>query len=144
MNLYHVTKFSLFLMFIVHYFYKKVNCFTPVLSIRIALSCFYLLSCFEIFSTRIWRLPFAVNVTLKLSIFKLLTRIEFLFPGKKMKNWSSTPFRMEWKRCTHSACCLGILLEIQDLSRRCLPQNHILWNQIVTLHVDLCSLNQST
>ena len=28
-NLYHVTKFSLFLMFIVHYFYKKVSCFTP-------------------------------------------------------------------------------------------------------------------
>ena len=129
MNLYHVTKFSLFLTFIVHYFYKKVNYFTPVLSIRIVLSsCFYPLFYFnfKVFSTWIWRLPFAVNVTLKLSIVKLLTRIEYVFPGKKLKNWSSAPFRMEWKRCTHSACYLGIVLEIQDLSRRCLPQNHIL------------------
>ena len=81
---------------------------------------------FEIFSTWIWSLPFAVNVTLKLSIVKLLTRIEYVVPGKKLKNWSSAPFRMEWKRCTHSACYLGIFLEIQDLSRCCLPQNHIL------------------
>ena len=34
-NLYHVTKFPLFLMFTIHYLYKKVNCFTPVLIIRI-------------------------------------------------------------------------------------------------------------
>ena len=79
---------------------------------------------FEIFSTWIWRLPFAVNVTLKLSIVKLLTRIEYVVPGKKLKNWSSAPFRMEWKRCTHSPCYLGTLWEIRDLSRCCLPQNH--------------------
>ena len=43
---------------------------------------------------------------------------------------------MECKHCTHSACYLGIFLEIQDLSRCCLPQNHILLqNQIVILHV---------
>ena len=94
---------------------------------------------FEIFSTWISRLPFAVNVTLNLSIVKkLLTNI----PVQKLKNWSSVPFLMEWKRCTHSACYLGIFLEIQDLSRCCLPQNHILQNQIVILHVNLCSLNQ--
>ena len=82
---------------------------------------------FEIFSTRIWSLPFAVNVALKLSIVKLLTSIEYIVvPGKKLKNWSSAPFRMEWKRCTHSACYLGIFLEIQDLSGYCLLQSHIL------------------
>ena len=44
--------------------------FTPVLYIRIVLDSFYLLIfCFEKFSTWIWRLPFGVNVNLKLSIF---------------------------------------------------------------------------
>ena len=82
---------------------------------------------FGIFSTWIWSLPFAVNVTLKLSIVKLLTCIDrIVVPGKNLKNWFSAPFRMEWKRCTHSACYLGMVLEIQDLSRCCLPQNHIL------------------
>ena len=58
MNLYHVTKFPLYLSFTVHYSYKKVNRFTPILSIRIALTSFYLLiSHFENFSTWISRLP---------------------------------------------------------------------------------------
>ena len=81
---------------------------------------------FEIFSIWIWRLPFAVNATLKLSIVKLLTGIEHLVSGKILKNWSSAPFRMEWKRCTHSACFYGNVLEIEDLSTCCLPQRHIL------------------
>ena len=42
-NLYHVTKFSLFSSFTVHDFNKIVSCFTPVLSISIVLTCFYLL-----------------------------------------------------------------------------------------------------
>ena len=51
---------------------KKVNCFTPVLSIRISLRCFYLLFFyFEIFSTLILRLPFAVKVTLNLLLNSL-------------------------------------------------------------------------
>ena len=45
----------------------EINIFTPVLSIRIVLDNFYLLIFyFEEFSTWIWRLPFAANVTLNL------------------------------------------------------------------------------
>ena len=43
----HVTKFFLSLPFTVHCFYLKISCFTPVLSIRIVLSCFICL--FSIF-----------------------------------------------------------------------------------------------
>ena len=52
-NLYHVTKFSFILLVInVHYNYTKIGKFTPILSIRIVLSCFYsLLSHFENVST---------------------------------------------------------------------------------------------
>jgi len=51
MNLYHVTKFSIYLSFTVHYNYTKSVKFTPFLSITIVLSCFYLLiSHFENFS----------------------------------------------------------------------------------------------
>ena len=53
MNLYHVTKFPLRLPFTVHHnHYTKIGRFTPILSIRIILSCFYLLiSHFENFAT---------------------------------------------------------------------------------------------
>ena len=52
-NLYHVTKFPLlYLSFTVHYFYTLISSFTQFLSIKIVLSCFYLLSFyFEKFST---------------------------------------------------------------------------------------------
>ena len=54
-------------------------------AIRIHKNCFELFTCyflFEIFSTRISRLPFAANVTLNLSIVKkLLTCIENVIPG---------------------------------------------------------------
>ena len=67
-NLYHLIKFSLYLSFTVHYLYKKVSCFMPVLSITIVLNSFYMLIfCFEKFSSRIWRLLFAVSMTLNLS-----------------------------------------------------------------------------
>ena len=45
-NFYHATKFSPLLSFTVHYFYKNVSCFTPVLSIRIVLT--YLTCVFSI------------------------------------------------------------------------------------------------
>ena len=41
-NLYHMTKFSHYLPFSVHYFYKNISIFTSLLSIRIVLSCFYM------------------------------------------------------------------------------------------------------
>ena len=73
MNLYRVTKFSIYLSFTVHYNYTKIGRFTPILSIRIVLRCFYLLiSHFENFSTWISRLPFALNATLDLSTTKIL------------------------------------------------------------------------
>ena len=51
-NLYHVTNFFIYLSFTVHYNYKKISRFTPILYIRIVLSCFYLLTThFENFST---------------------------------------------------------------------------------------------
>ena len=52
-NFYHVTSFPFTLIsFTVHYNYSKIGRFTPILSIRIVLSCFYLLiSNFENFST---------------------------------------------------------------------------------------------
>ena len=68
MNLYHLCKFSLYLSFTVHYLYKKVSSFTPLLSITSVSSCFYLLIFyFEKFSTWIWGLPFAISLTLNLS-----------------------------------------------------------------------------
>ena len=64
MNFYHVTKFSIELSFTVHYNYTKIGKFLLILSIRIVLSCFYLLiSHFENLST----LPFAVNAMLSFS-----------------------------------------------------------------------------
>ena len=73
MNLYRVTKFSIYLSFTVHYNYTKIGRFTPILSIRIVLLCFYLLiSHFENFSTWISRLPFALNAMLDLCTTKIL------------------------------------------------------------------------
>ena len=77
-NFYHVTKFSLFLSFTVHYFCTKISSFTRVLSIRFVLGCFYLLTFyFAKFSTWIWRLPFAVKVTLNLSLVSSILWIDF-------------------------------------------------------------------
>ena len=42
-NLYHVTKFSIYLSFTIYYNYPKIGKFTLILSIRIVLRCFYLL-----------------------------------------------------------------------------------------------------
>ena len=42
-NLYLVTKSSIHLWFTIHYNYKKIGTFKSILSIRIVLSCFYLL-----------------------------------------------------------------------------------------------------
>ena len=73
MNLYRVTKFSIYLSFTVHYNYTKIGRFTPILSIRIVLRCFYLLiSHFENVSTWISRLPFALNAMLDLCTTKIL------------------------------------------------------------------------
>ena len=69
MNLYHVTKFSPYFSFTVYCFYTKISSFTPALSIRIALDCFYRLIFYcEKFSTDVCRLPYAVNVNLNLSL----------------------------------------------------------------------------
>ena len=47
----------------------------PVLTTGIVRDCFYLFIFYsEKFSTRVWRLPFAVNVNLNLSILLFLTR----------------------------------------------------------------------
>ena len=47
----------------------------PVLTTGIARNCFYLFIFYsEKFSSRVWRLPFAVNVNLNLSILLFLTR----------------------------------------------------------------------
>ena len=75
MNMYHVTKFSLYFSLTVHYFITNISSFPPVLSKRIVLDCIYLLSFyFKNFSTSIWRLPFPVNVTLNLFNNKIKTR----------------------------------------------------------------------
>ena len=64
-----MTKFSPYFSFTVYCFYTKISSFTPALSIRIALDCFYLLIFYsEKFSTDVCRLPYAVNVNLNLSI----------------------------------------------------------------------------
>ena len=68
-NLYHVTKFSPNFPFTLYYFYKKISSFLLVLTIGIVGDCFYLLIFYsEKFSTWVWRLLFALNVNLSLSI----------------------------------------------------------------------------
>ena len=70
-NLYHMTKFLIFMLFAVYYFYSKISSFTPVLSIRTVLNSFLLLIFyFEKFSIWIWHLLFAVYVILNLSNIK--------------------------------------------------------------------------
>ena len=65
-NLYHLTKFSPELSPTDYYFYTKISRFTPALSKKIILDSIYLLIFyFDKFSTWIWRLPLALNVTLK-------------------------------------------------------------------------------
>ena len=39
-NLYHVTTFTLYLLLTAHYQYTEISCFTPVLSMKIALAAF--------------------------------------------------------------------------------------------------------
>ena len=68
-NLYHLSKFSIYLSYIVHCNYTKIGKLTPILSIRIVLSCFYLpISHSENFSTWISSYPSALNAMLNLSI----------------------------------------------------------------------------
>ena len=83
MNLYHVTKFSPYFSFTVYCFYTKIRSFTPALSIRIALDCFYLLIFYsEKFSTDVCRLPYAVNVNLNLSsLLPSVSRKRLDFPN---------------------------------------------------------------
>ena len=80
MTLYHVTKCSIYLSITVHYKlnYSEIGRFTAILSITVVLSCFYLLiSRFENLSTRISRLPFAVNAILILiSLILIITDLE--------------------------------------------------------------------
>ena len=68
MNFYHLNKFSPYFPFTLYCFYeKKISSFVPVLTIRIVRDCIYLLiSDSEKFSTRVRRLPYAVNVNLNL------------------------------------------------------------------------------
>ena len=69
MNLYHVTKFPPYFPFTLYCFYTKISSFMPVLTIGIVRDCFYLLIFYsEKSSIWVWRLPFAVNVNLNLSI----------------------------------------------------------------------------
>ena len=75
----YVTKFSPELSLTLYYFYTKISSFTLALSKGIVLDSFYgLIFCSEKFSISIWRLPFAVNVT-------LIERLRFTFPpnGKR-------------------------------------------------------------
>ena len=69
-NLYHVTKFPLYLSITVHYFYTEISSFTQSFIHRNCSELFLslLIFSFEKFSTWIWRLPFAVYVKLKLSL----------------------------------------------------------------------------
>ena len=57
------------------------NCFELFLP-----AIFFLILRYSQLESDVCRLPFAVNVTLKLSIVKLLTDIEDVVPGKKLKN----------------------------------------------------------
>ena len=72
MNLYHVIKFPLHLSLTVHYNYTKFCRFTPILSIRIVSSWFYLLISLN--------LTFAVKAMFDLSIFLLRWSWSKLFP----------------------------------------------------------------
>ena len=74
LNTYHVTKFSLYFSFTVHYIITNISSFTPVLSEKLFRTVFICsVSIFTNVSTLIWRLPFAVNVTLNLFNNKIKT-----------------------------------------------------------------------
>ena len=80
MNLYHVTKFPLYLSFTVHYNYSKISRFMPVLCIRAVLNCFCLLiSHVENFSTPVPCLLFAIKVMLNLSFVSLMLTFQVLY-----------------------------------------------------------------
>ena len=87
-NLYHLSKFSIYLSYIVHCNYTKIGKLTPILSIRIVLSCFYLpISHSENFSTWISSYPSALNAMLNLSITEQthnnMEYICFIYKGNK-------------------------------------------------------------
>ena len=87
-NLYHLSKFSIYLSYTVHCNYTKIGKLTPILSIRIVLSCFYLLiSHSENFSTWISNYPSALNAMLNLSITEQthnnMESICFIYKGNK-------------------------------------------------------------
>ena len=74
-----MTKFSPELSLSLYHFYTRISSFTLALSKGVVLDSFYgLIFCSEKFSISIWRLPFAVNVT-------LIERLRFTFPpnGKR-------------------------------------------------------------
>ena len=65
MNLYHITKFSLYLSLTVFLLLQNITSFTIFSSTRVVLGYFYLpIFYFEKFSTCVCRLSFAVNVIL--------------------------------------------------------------------------------
>ena len=61
-NLYHVTKFSLYLSFTVHYFYTKINSFTQF-SIR--------KNSFELFLSAHFRFLEILNLNLTFAFFRM-------------------------------------------------------------------------
>ena len=87
MNLYHETNFPFYSLFTVYYNYTKIGRFIPILSIRIVLSCFYLLiSHFENFPSWILHLLFAVNGMLNLSIINLFLVNKFVIIWRKQNS----------------------------------------------------------
>ena len=79
-NLYHVTKFPLYLSFTVHYNYSEISRFMPVLCIRAVLKCCYLLiSHVENFSTPVPCLLFAIKVMLNVSFVSLMLTFQVLY-----------------------------------------------------------------
>ena len=124
-NLYHVTKFSVFLSFTFHYFYTKISWFTGVLSVRFVLGCFYLLIFyFEKFSTWIWRLPFAVKVTLNLSIISSILRTDFSagtldFPSPQTRHFQNQIWSGKHEHFQRSGGELSCALRAKKLDLQC-------------------------
>ena len=80
-NLYHMTKFSLYLSFTFHYFYTQISSF---MQFFIHKNCFeffcLLIFYFEKFLAWIWSLPFTVYVKLKLSSIIINISILIIIP----------------------------------------------------------------